>query len=188
MKKKNKKPIDLKIKNYSIQDPIIEIDSKIPPLNFNMLCVDRSNCGKTNMLVNLLKHYKKYFKGNLIIFTKSRSGTLYLLKDKLDADIFHSLYDENGKNIINKMINYQNKLKEMGDKPEHLCILLDDWITDNSFDKKETLMISSFQLMGRHCLISTMITSQQFTLIPSNLRRMSWYNIIYKISNQTEKN
>ena len=95
-------------------------------------------------MVNLLKHYKKYFKGNLIIFTKSRSGTL-LLKDKLDADIFHSLYDENGENIIDKMINYQNKLKEMGDKPEHLCILLDDWITDNSSDKKETFMINSFQ-------------------------------------------
>jgi len=65
--------------------------------------------------------------------------------------------------------------------------LLDDWITDNSFDKKGNIYDKLFS-MGRHCLISTIITSQQYTLIPSNLRRMSWYDIIYKISNQTEKN
>jgi hypothetical protein len=136
--------------------------------------------------VNLLKYYKKYFKGNLIIFTKSRSGTLFLLKDKLNADIFHSLYDDNGENIIEKMINYQNQLKEMGEKPDHLCIFLDDWILDNSFDKKRNIYEKLFS-MGRHCLISTLITSQQYSLIPSNLRRMSWFDIIYKISNQNEK-
>ncbi len=182
----SKKEIDLRIKNYSVKDPVIKIHSNIPSIPFNLIIYGRSNCGKTNLLVNLLKHYKKYFKDRLIIFTKSRSGTLYKIVEKLNGEVFNDLYNDEGENIIQNLLNYQKFQKSNGETLDNYCILLDDFIVDNSFNNRRSIYDTLFS-QSRHYNVSVIITTQQYTLIPSSLRRMSWYDIIYRISNQTEK-
>jgi len=52
-------------------------------------------------------------------------------------------------------------------KLDHYLILLDDFIVENSFDKKRSISDTLFSA-GRHFCVSCIITSQQYTLIPSS--------------------
>jgi len=177
--------IDLRIKDLTIQDKTITINDKIPSLPFNMCIYGKSSSGKTNAAINLLMFYKKLFNNRLIIFTKSHNGSLFSLKDLMGAKIFNSLYNENG-SIIEQIIEFQKLRKQNGEKIKNICIFFDDWINDQSFNKKRNIYDKLYS-MARHSNVSVITTSQQYTLLPSNIRRLSWYDIIFKISNQAEK-
>ena len=189
MNKKDKhlnKNLDLKIKDLTIHDPVIYVHPDIPSVPFNMNVYGSSNSGKTNVLLNIVAFYKKIFKDRIVVFTASRNGSLYSLIKNHGAKIYNSLTDSEDGDVLGKLMTFQKGLKENGDKPKNVLVIFDDWISDSSFNKKRNIYDKLFS-MGRHYNLSIICTSQQFTLLPSTLRRLAWYNIIFKISNNVEK-
>lgn len=189
-------PVDLRIRNLSVQDNVIEVSENIPRIPFNLTLYGKSNTGKTNALLNLLKIYKKngkHFYKNTIVFTHAKSGTLFELEKKeyLKAKFFNSIFDKYGDNIIKKLIKHQEIIKD-NDKVngtknlQDILLIFDDFITDSEFERRRGIFQELFS-GARHARISIILTSQSYTLIPSTLRRMSWYNIFFKISNRKER-
>lgn len=183
---KAEKQLDLTIKDLTVHDPVISIHKNIPSIPFNMSVFGKSSSGKTNMILNLLNWYSKIFKNRTFIFTASRNGSLYSLESSLKAKIFNELYNDKGESIIDKIIEFQRERKEKGKKLEHLLILFDDFITDQSFQKKNSIYTKLYS-MARHFNISVITTAQQITQMPSTIRRLSWYDCVFKISNNAEK-
>lgn len=165
----------------------IEIHPNIPKIPFNMSLTGKSGSGKSNLLLNLLPKYKKHFKGRMFIFTDSADETFEILKRDIGGVILNSLYDEDGKDIITRIFKYQKEhLEKLGRKKlEHVLLVFDDFITDNVFNKKRSVFTKLFS-QGRHYNISIALTTQQYTLIPSDLRRMSWYDVYFAVSNSSE--
>ena len=133
----------------------------------------------------MLNWYHKFFKNRTIIFTKSMNGSLYSLQKSIGAVIHNSLDSEDGKDIIETVIQFQKQAKENGDTLKNVLILFDDWITDSSFNRKRGIYDKLYS-MARHFNISVITTSQQYTLLPASIRRLAFYSIIYKISNTSE--
>lgn len=178
--------LDLTIKDLTIHDPVIEVHQNIPSVPFNLNVYGSSNSGKTNCLLNLVSFYRKIFKDRIIVFASSRNGSLYSLEKNYGAKIYNSLIDETDGDVLDKLLKFQKGMKENGDKPKNVLIIFDDFITDSSFGKRRTIYDKLYS-QGRHYQLSIICTSQQYTLLPSTIRRLGWYNIIFKISNNVEK-
>jgi regulator of sigma D len=178
--------MDLRIKDLTIKDKTTKIHENIPELPFNCCMYGKSACGKTNVLLNLMGFYKKQFKNRLIIFTLSRNGSLYSLEKSMGAKIFNSIYDEEGIDRIQSVLDFQKKRKENNEPLKNICIIFDDYISDSIFSKRRSIL-DKLYAMARHFRISVITTSQQYTLLPSTIRRLSWYDCVFKISNNAEK-
>jgi Cdc6-like AAA superfamily ATPase len=179
-------PLDLSIRDLTIPDTELIIDPAIPSIPFNAVIYGKSGSGKTNLLKHLVKFYKKCFNNRVIIFTKSVNGTLYSLIDSIGAVLHNDLFDSDGNDIICDILRFQNERKESGGKLQNVLIILDDFVLDNSFHSKRGIYEKLYS-MGRHANISIITTSQQYTLLPASIRRLAWYIMIFKISNQNEK-
>jgi ABC-type dipeptide/oligopeptide/nickel transport system ATPase subunit len=173
--------MDLTISDLTIHDPVISIDPRLPSVPFNMCLYGKSGCGKTNLLMHIAKWYKPVFNKRTVIFTKSMNGSLYNIAKKLNGMIHNDIGD-----IIDTIMEYQKQCKENGDKLKNVLLIFDDFISDKSLNSKRNIYDKLFS-MARHYNISVIITTQQYTLLPSNIRRLAWYNIIYKISNTSER-
>jgi len=180
------KDLNTNIKVLTKSTPKIVVNEKLPELPNNILVFARSNAGKTNALLNLISFYKKVFKNRILVVSKSYDVSLESLRKGYGAEIFYSIYNDNGENIIDKLINYQKGRKAQKLKLQPYLILLEDMISDNSLNKKRTPYDTLFSL-GRHLNITTIITSQSYTAIPSSLRRMCWTFFLFKMSNVAEK-
>lgn len=181
-----KPELDTAIKDLTIQDKLIKIHPNIPSLPTNMVLYGKSNAGKTNVIINLMNWYKKYFKNRCMVFTKTRNGTLFSLEKSLNAKIFHNVINDDGENIIQVVLDFQKAQKEAGEELKPVCIILDDWVTDSSLRKKGSVYELLFSA-GRHYNVTTLITTQQYTMLPSVIRRLSWNDIVYGMSNKAEK-
>ena len=177
--------LDLSIKDLTIHDPVLTVHSNIPSVPFNMCVFGSSSSGKSNVVLNLIEFYKKIFKERIIIFTQSINGSIFSLEKKYDAQIYNSLYKKSGENRMEELVKYQQTFKKKGEKMKNVLVIFDDFITDNSFNKRS--IYDKLYSQARHSNISVIITSQQYTLLPSNLRRLSWYNLIFLISDTDEK-
>src|SRR3954454_23055688 len=114
---------DLRIKDLTVQDPVIEVHPNIPTIPFNLCMYAKSNGGKTNVLLNLLQHYKAYFKDRMIVFTKSRNGSLYSLENSMGALLFNSLDNSNGENLVERLLEHQRLRKQNKEKLKNYLIV-----------------------------------------------------------------
>ena len=156
--------MDLTINDLTKHDPVLEIHPNLPSIPFNLCVYGKSSCGKTNVIINMLKWYNTVFKNRVIIFTKSMNGLLYSLQNSIGAVIHNTLTDENGNDIIESVINFQKQSKENGEPLKNVLILFDDWITDTSFNNKRGVYDKLYS-MARHFNISviTIVTTIHFT-------------------------
>ena len=181
------KNIDLSIKDISSSNrKSITIHPNIPIVPFNMVVCGKSFSGKTNMLLNMLKWYKSIFNKRIIVFTTSLDSSLTKLEAQYDARVFTNLFNENGENVIELLMNHQTLEKEMGGDMNEFLVIFDDFITNSAFAKRRSIFDKLFS-MASHLRISVIITSQQYTLVPASIRRMSLYQCIFKISNSKER-
>src|SRR5690348_10382033 len=120
-----------------------------------------------------------------MIFSKTFNQSFEDLKKSMGSYVYDDLFDENGENIIENVMKKQ-KERLNGKKKSNILVILDDFINDDVFNKKRSILTKLLS-MGRHFDISIIIISQSWNLIPSSLRRMSGYDIIYKILNDDEK-
>jgi hypothetical protein len=136
--------------------------------------------GKTCLVMNMLKYYKKVFKH--IIFV---SPTIYI------QDLYNEMYslretdqqfDKWNEEIIRQLINHQKKKKENKEKLQNVLLILDDvvgLIPRNS-------LLNTLATRHRHFKISVMIINQLYKSIPPVARNNLSGLIIFKIYNKGE--
>ncbi len=185
---KRSKPIDLSIKDLSRppMNPDVVIDPRIPKIPFSLCVYGKTRSGKTMVLANMLKHYEKHFKNRTIVFSKERSDTLDIIIKNLNAVAHYNLIDSNGNDIIRDIIKFQQEEKELGHKLEDVLLVFDDFITEKQLQKKNNVFDLLFA-MGRHPRVSVLITAQNYTKMPSGLRRMAMYHILFKLNGLERK-
>lgn len=187
MKNELEPNLDLTIRNLTKKNNSIIVNIHIPEIPFNMCIYGKSSSGKTNVILNLLGYYKRFFKTRTIIFTLSRDNSLYDLEDTYGAILLNNLLNDEGNNVIENLISHQKSLKANGEKLKHYLIIFDDFICDRSFSKRRSIYDLLYS-QARHYNISVITTSQQVSLLPASIRRLSWYDICFAVSNTAEKN
>ena len=179
--KKNKK-IDLDIKTkYNVKTKI-EIPDK------NLFMIPSYICyyapgfsGKTLLMVNLCHKLKKYFKdGNIFAFTNSYCPTIHKMIEDRKGHLYYDFYDRYGNNVIEELLQFQKKQKEEDpDNLENILLIFDDVISSKEFENRRSIFTKLFS-MGRHFQITIFLSSQVYNMIPKSIRKMAYYNIIFK--------
>lgn len=186
---KSKKPIDLKIDiKYAKKVKETSIHPNLMKAPFYLNIYAPGNSGKSLLVVNIVHKYKKIFKkGNIIIFTNSYDPTIYSLIDDRDATIMSSLYDEDGVNVLEQILDYQKKLKKNDpSKLEDTLIIFDDFITSEELNKRRSIIAKAYS-SARHFQCSLIFCSQSYTMMPKPLRKMCFYNIFFKFPVSEER-
>jgi len=180
-------PIDLKIHTkYDKASKSISLHENLPSIPFYLNAYGGGTSGKTLMVVNLIYKMKSVFKKKRVfIFTNSYSETLFDLANTRGAYIYTDIENETGENRIEKILEFQNEMKQKHGKCEQILLVFDDFISNAEFNKRRGIFTKLFS-MARHFNVSIILTSQQFTLIPATIRRLALYNIFYKINNKQE--
>ena len=106
------KDLNTNIKVLTKSTPKIVVNEKLPELPTNLIFYAKSNSGKTNIVLNLLEFYKKIFKDRILIISKARDESLESLAKSHGAIVLYDLYDENGFNVVEKLIAYQSRGKQ----------------------------------------------------------------------------
>ena len=177
--------VNLKIDNkYDVPDDKYIVHENLLSVPFYCTCSAIGGSGKTVMALDLLRKYKALFKGKILIFTSSPSNTLYRFAKDLKARIFNKLVGDNGKDIIADLLQFQAEQKDLG-KMEPVMILLDDFICNKVFNSRRSPIVDLFT-KGRHFMISIMVLSQSYNLIPLPIRKLSMVNIFFNPFNAKE--
>lgn len=175
--------MDLTVRDMTKKRKKIIVHENLPTVPFYMTIVGKSNSGKTNLVVNQIRFYKKIFKKKYIFcFSKTYSQTL---SDVKDIRMYNNMYSPDGENRISILMEIQKAIKSSGGKPPQLLLIFDDMISDAELNKRRGIFTELFS-MGRHYNMSIILTSQSYTLIPAVIRRMALYSIIYPIYNKKE--
>lgn len=186
----SKKKINLNIETkYAKKVKEISLDKNLMKSPFYLNIFAPGNSGKSLLVVNIIHKMKKVFKkGNIIVFTNSYDPTIYSLIEDRDAQILTSLYDDNGINVLDQVLDYQKKTKKNDpDNLEDLLIVFDDFISDKELNKRRSAITKAYS-SARHFQCSLIFCSQSYTMLPKPLRKMSFYNIFFKfpVSEQPE--
>ena len=121
------KKVDKTIKDLTYRLPITEIDPDLPRLPFSLICTARSESGKTNICMNILQHYSKYFKNNTYIFQESPCKTTK--KNLIDNKKFNgirwkNIFDKRGNNILEAIFKQQKNILIITKTPQWFCYIL----------------------------------------------------------------
>lgn len=152
-------------------------------------------CGKTNLLLNLLtKPDSPYYGKNKFDFIFMISPTakgdpkLNDLIDELENDnqYYTEINSSSLNDIKNKILKIQAEWIELKRKKNDLNIAL---IIDDCADKlksKDVELLRDLCIKARHYRLFIFITSQQYVLIPTLIRRNALMISIFKTENQKE--
>ena len=165
----------LKIKDKS--DSYYTKKNKIWDLPFRLLINGKSQLsGKSTFILNLFRtsFYGNDFKGeNIYVCTNNKIDTkMKLLQEyklipdenffSFDEDYLSALYEIWEEDFIEAVSH--------ADTPPNLCLILDDTAYSNALKSKQTGIISKIIMNGRHINLSSVFTSQKFSLIGTNIR------------------
>ena len=139
-----------------------------PP--FRCLVVGPSGTGKSCIISSMLafKPYQDTFKKNVFFFSPTmREDPEYShlkiqeenIFDSYDSGILTDLYESQ-----RKAKKYLKKNKEL----EHICIVLDDLVTD--LPQNQRSLLAKLFMTGRHLNVSIIIATQSYKLIPRTIR------------------
>jgi hypothetical protein len=167
-------------------DKVIKVHPNLPEFPSYTLVIGCGNSGKTLLLVSVLEQLKSVFKNKLLVFTSSYSNTMADSVKRLHGKMYDTLLNDSGQDRIALLLEHQKKLKEAGKKLLPVLIILDDFITDPSFNKRRGTLTKLFT-QGRHYNVSIVITSQSFKLLPSAIRKLAHYFILFSTANSKEK-
>ena len=150
------------------------------------MVVGQGKSGKTLMLVNLIRHYKRVFKERIIVFTSSFSRTLFQLEEDLGAKIFNTIENDDGINRLEALLKFQKDRKMSDEKLKPILLVLDDFCDNKMFSARKSVLTKIFS-QGRHYGISIIITAQAIAMIPLSIRKLSQYNMFYRPMNTKER-
>ena len=133
--------------------------------------------GKTTVVLNLLlrnEFYMKQFKGdNIYVISNNRLDNklkiLAEVKDIPEGNTF--AYDEDKLEVLYEMLeeDFEERVAD-GKKPEPICMVFDDVAYSGDLKNKAAGIISKILLNGRHVNISSIFTTQKFSLVSTAVR------------------
>ena len=183
----SKKPLDALFQAHdkdaiSPTDPVLK-DTKA----VQMMIIGAKRSGKSSLILSFLSSrqlYKGYFGNIFMISPSSSDGKMKGLIDEIDKEgkYFKELTEHNISTILEMIKNEQQAIKAKEKKegkkypPVYNLLILDDCMADlpRTFKKNK---ITSLFMNARHYSLSTMIVSQVYKGIPSNIRKQA--DIIY---------
>ena len=69
-----------------------------------------------------------------------------------------------------------------------IVMVLDDMVLNkHAVNKHRDTLLTKLFMMGRHHLVSAILTSQKYNAIPTNIRANASHTIVYGLSNKTER-
>ena len=166
----------LKVKDKS--DTYYTQIPKLFDLPFRLIINGKSQLsGKTTIILNLLLrdvYYRKYFDGaNIFIVSNNKlDNKLKILMQELDIEPTNYMsYDEDELEILYEQLEdeFIQEVNE-GIKPSNRLIIFDDCAYSGKLKDKQAGMISRIAMNGRHLNLSSIFTSQKFSLISTALR------------------
>jgi hypothetical protein len=161
---------EIVIRKMPTRDEIkgLNIDPRIPQPNFRLIMVAPSYTGKSNLILNLLiDHYAEGMQ--VYIFSKSfGNDSIWDNIEISDEFVFDSFDEPAINNILKKQAKLKQKFKDDLKRVPKLLFIIDDMIND-IIDSKSDIITKLF-FRGRHFVLSTILTSQAYTAIPSKIR------------------
>lgn len=152
----------------------------LPQPSFMTLIVAPKGSGKTTFAINMLSYYEKCFH-RIYIFSR----TIHLdpkwkpFLEKLDQSREKKVYTSFDPSVLERIYHR----REVEKTKENTLIIYDDMISDDkTFAKWSKNAITGSIYNQRHFGISTIIISQKYTEIPSNIRNQLDSLIISRLS------
>ena len=176
------------MKNY---DQSVELSHNpnwpyIPDYPCRILIIGGLGSGKTNVLLNLIKHqrpdidkiylYVKYLfesKYKLFINGREKVGIKTLKNPKAFIDYSQTIDDV-----------YENLEEFNATKKRRMLIVFDDMIADMESNKKLSPFVTELFLRGRKLTISFVLLSQSYFKVPEAIRLNATHYFIMKIPNK----
>lgn len=133
--------------------------------------------GKTTTFFNWMcrsMYYRDYFLGvNIFIVSNNKlDNKISIMMEQLDVppenymafdeDTLDLLYDQLESEFINEVA--------LGDKPANRMIIFDDCAYSGSLKNKQAGILNKILMNGRHLNLSSIITSQKYSLISTGVR------------------
>lgn len=182
--------------DFKVYEPNQVKDKKLQHINTKLLphpplrgiIVGSSGSGKTQFILNILFNwYKKYYdeiycfigsKDDAIEYRrlakKNRMSDRLNVIEKMDLEKIEELYDD-----IEKSNLYD-------DEKSNVLFVFDDRILDISKRKHSVNIIDELFIKGRHARISTIISTQKYKLLNTNMRVCNTNLLVIFPSNNKE--
>jgi hypothetical protein len=151
-------------------------------LPFSLAIIGRSMLsGKTNLAINLLyqtdsRLYRDDFlPEDIYIWSPSAKSDFklmtYIEQKEIPAENIFMEYNEKEIDDVYELLKeeYEEALKN-NEKPRHKLIYFDDMSAGGNFKKKTNGVMAKIAMNGRHILLSSLITAQKYTDLPTSLR------------------
>lgn len=162
-----------------VKDPTDNIYTEIDTIfdiPFKLAIIGKSqiSLGKTSLILNLLlrdMYYKNHFDGeNIFIVTENPADNkLKILKEEKDIpDMNFFSYDEDQIEALYTILQDEFMKEEV--KQNRLIIFDDVAFTSGLKEQNKTTVLSKIVMNGRHINLSSLFTSQKYTLIGTNIR------------------
>jgi hypothetical protein len=162
---------------------------------FRLLVVGKSQSGKSNIAVNLLlqednRLYKNVFDGEDIYIFSPSARSDYKLKTLIEEkeipknNIFGN-FDEDVIEALYELVKdeYEEAIAD-GRKPTPKLFIFDDMSAGGNLKAKTHGIIAKIFMNGRHIMLSSMITAQKYSDIPTSARENATGAIFFSCSNK----
>ncbi len=175
----------LKVKDKTDKDHIAK--KRIFDIPFKIAIVGKSqhSLGKTTIILNLIARnifYNKDFKGeNIFIVSNNEldNKIKILMKQKEIPDENRMEYDED---LLDAL--YDQIQEEYQEEKKNTLILFDDCAYSADLKNREAGVLSKIVMNGRHAGISSIFTSQKYSLLGVNIRTQLTGLFIGKLANK----
>jgi len=176
-----------------VRDPSDSGHLKIPvlaDLPFKMCIVGRSqvSLGKSTIITNLLLRpqygYRDIYKGHniFIISNNSLDKKIDMMMEELDIPLSNYMsFNESKLEALYELLEEQH---HEDDIKEHKLIVFDDCAFAGDLKSSQHGTISRIVCNGRHMLLSSIFTSQKFTLLSTTIRSQCTALFIGNMSNK----
>jgi DNA replication protein DnaC len=142
-----------------------------PPFVF--LLVGSAGTGKSSLIWTMLsKWYKPYF-DLLVIYNgvKDADDTYNSLADKKTTVLLRNEWDaQQFENFLNVLEDEQQKLREEGKRIRHVCLVFDDFITQNIMKASHVSILDRAVANRRHYGLSIILSTQSYKWVNRSFR------------------
>ena len=160
----------------------------IPDDPYRILIIGGSGSGKTNVLLNLIKHQRPDI-DKIYLYVKDPFESKYQLfiigREKVEIEIL-----KNPKAFIDYSQKIDDVYEDLEDynptKKRRVLIVFDDMIADMESNKKLSPKVTELFLRGRKLNISLVFISQSYFKVPKTIRLNATHYFIMKIPNKRE--
>ena len=159
----------------------------IPDHPYRILIISGSGSGKTNVLLNLIKHQRPDI-DKIYLYVKNTIESKYqlLVNRREKWELTYSKIQKHSLIIHKQLMMYETLEDYNTTKKRRVLIAFDDVIADMESNKKLSPIVTELFLRGRKLSISLVFTSQSYFKVPKTIRLNATHYFVMKIPNKRE--